>query len=507
MEKYRKKLKNIDGVALDSILLAIIQIVTYISNIITTKILALELSLHEYGTYATVNSIIIIASSLTLFGLGDTINYFFNQQFSYEDKKMRESYINTIFLVQVLIGVVVGIILIIFSKDISKYYRNSLVQSLLLLVFLKPLISNIVHLYQVLFVSNGRAKLIAIRNFIISIMKIFLLFVATKISKSLSMVFIYLVLLDLLQLLVFKYIFQRSRFKVNIFKYSKEKIIPVIRYAFPMGMYFVTNTLMREIDKLVIGGLGTTQELAIYSNCARSLPLNFIVVSFATVLIPYIMKYISLKNYKIVVEIMREYLSIGYLSVWMFSIPLLLCASEAIKFFYSEAYIQGMPIFIIYILDGMIHFASIHLIIAAEGKSKFLMKTSISLLIINGILSIIMYKFLEKFEISLIGPAVVTLISSISYTYILLKKSVQIIQVKIIDLLPLKHMSIYLIKLIILGICFYFFKLKLNKFKINWIFNFFMITGGFYILVITLYFKEFMSVFSKINQLRYYNKE
>ena len=73
--------KYINGPAFDSILLAFIQIVTYATNIVTTKILSIELSLTEYGTYSTVNSVITIAASFTLFGLGDSINYYFSFSF------------------------------------------------------------------------------------------------------------------------------------------------------------------------------------------------------------------------------------------------------------------------------------------------------------------------------------------------------------------------------------------------------------------------------------------
>ena len=72
--------KHMNGPAFDSILLAFIQIITYATNIITTKLLSVELSLTEYGTYSTVNTIITIAASFTLFGLGDSVNYYYNKK-------------------------------------------------------------------------------------------------------------------------------------------------------------------------------------------------------------------------------------------------------------------------------------------------------------------------------------------------------------------------------------------------------------------------------------------
>ena len=171
-----EKLKKLKGPAFDSLLLAIIQIVTYATNIITTKVLSVSLSLKEYGTYSTVNTVITIAAAITLFGLGDSMNYFFNRDLGKNtENREREEYVNTIFFVQFAIGIFVGILLIISSKWISLYYNNVLVQSLIIIVCLKPWISNATHLYQVLFVSSGKAKLIAIRNLVVSIVKIILI--------------------------------------------------------------------------------------------------------------------------------------------------------------------------------------------------------------------------------------------------------------------------------------------------------------------------------------------
>ena len=239
MKKILINSKHINGPAFDSILLAFIQIITYATNIVTTKILSMELSLTEYGSYSTVNSIITIAASFTLFGLGDSINYYYNRK---NDEEERTEYVNAIFFIQLLVGIGVGIALIFLSESISIYYKNPLVKPLILLICIKPWISNATHLYQVLFVSCGKSKLIAIRNLIISVLKVVMLYISVRLFKSLSAVFICLVILDIAQLIAFKYIFGQIRFRVKIFSFSKEKIAHIIKYCVPMGIYFVTTT-------------------------------------------------------------------------------------------------------------------------------------------------------------------------------------------------------------------------------------------------------------------------
>jgi len=502
MKKFHKICQTANGPAFDSLLLAIIQIVTYASGILTTKILSIALSLTEYGTYSTVNSIITIAASLTLFGLGDTINYYYNKRTSIVFAEQREEYINTIFFIQLCIGVTVGVALIAFSGAISDYYDNPLVQSLLWLVCFKPFLSNATHLYQVLFVSDGKAKLIAIRNLIISVSKVLLIYVAVKLSESLFMIFGFLTLLDIFQLFAFRYIFGTISFRVHVFSFRRDKLVPIMKYTIPMGVYFVTTTLMREIDKLVIGRLGTTEMLAVYTNCAKSLPLNFLTTAFATVLIPYIMKSVSGSNYQVTVQILKKYLSVGYLTVWMFSGALLLCAPEAIRFFYSDSYIAGLPIFVVYILDTMVQFASVHLVIAASGNSKFLMETSLTLLILNAVFSVVMYKIMEMYGMALLGPAVVTLLMSILYVYALYRKSAQILHRKVSDFLPIKGMVLYLCELLAIGVAFYGIKLSLQALHIHWCLLFITEITCYCAIVALLHIKEYKKLFMEINQLK-----
>ena len=141
-----------------------------------------------------------------------------------------------------------------------------------------------------------------------------------------------------------------------------------MKYGFPMGIFALTNTLTRDIDKLIIGYMSDTETVAIYSNCSKVLPFDIIVVSFATVLIPYIMKYISQNQLENSILLFKNYLKIGYYTVWTFGAAVLVVTKQAICFLYSSEYLVGEPIFILYVVDSMIKFASMHLILTASGN-------------------------------------------------------------------------------------------------------------------------------------------
>ena len=279
-------------------------------------------------------------------------------------------------------------------------------------------------------------------------------------------------------------------------------MMPVVRYCVPMGIYFVTTTLMREIDKLVIGRLGTTEDLAIYANCAKTLPLNILVTAFATVLIPYIMKSVTGNNYTMTADILRKYLMIGYLSVWMFSGALLLCAPEAIRFFYSSEYVSGMPIFIIYICDGMIQFASFHLVIAANGNSRFLMRLSFVLLIANIFFSLGLYYLFNLFGIAMVGPAAATLMISAVYVLILCKKTSTILDMPMKTFFPVKAMALYLCELVLVGGVFGLIKRGLEYIAIPWLAVFVVICAFYCLTIALLNIKKYKRLFYEINQIK-----
>ena len=58
-----------------------------------------------------------------------------------------------------------------------------------------------------------------------------------------------------------------------------------------MGIYVLTNSLCRDIDKMLIGGWYNTDQYAIYANCATLLPFDIISASFLTILIPILTRY------------------------------------------------------------------------------------------------------------------------------------------------------------------------------------------------------------------------
>lgn len=496
------KIKNLKGASVDSLLLTFIQIVTYATGMITTKLISVALSLDEYGTYSSVMLVISVAVSFTLLGLGDCLNYFYNNKTVCKDDSDRENYVNSIFMTQSIIGIAVSLIIFFSRGLIAEYFGSVAVQALLLFVCVKPWFENAIHLYSVLFVSVGKAKVVAIRNFFLALARVIIVYVSLHLYHRLDLVFILLVSVDIIQILTLNRVFAKKHFVVNPFKGQIDKIKPILSYGIPMGMYFVTNTLMREIDKLVVGRLALQSDLAVYTNCSKLLPLNLVISSFATVLVPYITNYVSTKNYSQASKLFSNYMKLGYLSIWMLSGAILVSAREVIPFLYSDEYLKGIAVFVLYVLDGMLQFASMHLIIAAHGESKYLMRLSFGLLVANAVLNVGLFYVFKLIGNALIGPAVATLIVNTGYTFLVLRKSKNILQEKISDLLEIKRMILYLFELVIVGILVWFLKNKCIEIGMNRFVAMIAACVIYCAIIFAIHFKEYIVILKDINSYK-----
>lgn len=496
------KLRKLQGASIDSLLLTFMQIVTYATGMITTKIISVSLSLDDYGTYSSVLLVISVAASFTLLGLGDCLNYYYNNKQTCKADEVRNKYVNSIYLAQSVIGVIVGMILLLFRNRIAGYFGNAAVGCLMIIVCFKPWFENMIHLYQVLFVSVGQAKVIAIRNFVLALARVAIVFVALTIFNSLDLVFILLVVVDIIQIVTFNTYFSKRNFRVTVFAGDYRLFKSIFAYSLPMGVYFIMNTLMREIDKLVIASSATQSDLAIYTNCSKQLPLNLFVSSFATVLVPYIMQFVSQKRNREAVSLFSNYMKLGYLSIWMFSGAILIVTKEIIPFLYSDAYLSGEWIFIVYIITGMVQFASMHLIVAANGDTKYLMSISIATLMLNVILNIMLFKLFALFGQAMVGPAVSTLIITIIYTVLILGKSKKILNSNLRDLLDIKDLVFYAIQLLMVGTLCYYCKNLLISAGLNRYFSMIIICGMYCCIIFALHFKEYIQILKIINSYK-----
>lgn len=490
-----KKFRLIDGNAAgDAAVLALVRLMTMCLSLITTRILSTYLSTFAYGTYSQVLLIVSTTASLTTFGLIDAINFYYCGT---KDTAKRESYVATILTLQCCAGTFAGMAILLLADPICKYFGNPELHGYLIFAAVLPLLQNGISLLQVLFVSVGKARQLAIRNLVISLAQLICAVTAGMYLKKVELILAVSVILNGGQILFFVWSLKKSGCYIRLASCDFGLSKSILKYSVPMAVFTLINALNRDMDKYLISAVSDTETLAVYSNAAKVLPFDIILISFMTVLLPHITRQIAEKRYSDAVETYRAYLEISYISTALFAFSVLAAAPEAMELLYSKKYLSGLPVFCIYIIGDVFHFASITLILTASGKTKLLMRLGFIGLSANFILNIFLYQLL-----GIAGPALATLLVSLGLGAFILHYSARELQASMCSLFDGKFFLKFAIECI--GGVFIFAAVRywLRAMEMHYFGVLIITAGGFMLCVGLPNIKRFMRALKQISSLK-----
>lgn len=491
MEINKLKLRN--GAATDSLMLTFVRLVTACISILIYKMLAVNFSLDEYGVYSQVTLVSTTFISITIMGMTDAINFFYNKD---KGGKIGRSYVETIFALQIIVGTVSAIIIIAFRNQIAASFDEPKVAGLLVYIAFIPLLTNLCNMLQVLFISYRRAKMIAVRNLLFSLFKVFAVFLASYYFKSIKVVLINSLVLDVILVSYMVWYSRKYFFSINIHKANFALVKEILIYCVPMAMYIVTNSLSRNLDKLVVGWFGTTEDIALYSIAAKELPFDMFTSSFITVLVPYITRYIAGAEYDKASETFSKYLQISYIITWIVAGGAIVGAEDLMVILYDQKYVSAITIFILYIIVDMLRFSNASIVFAAQNRTKELLIYSGGALLANLVLNI---SFFMAWGI--VGPAISTVVISMLLSVIMVYRSGRLLSTKITKLVNLKQMIVILVEIIVCGAV-------IRQIQVRFMdglstFTSFCLSFGLYALpLFLLNFKRILVLLREINSLK-----
>ena len=488
---------NIKGASWDSMFLAFTKALTMLFGILTAKILSVGLTLEGYGTYSQANLVMTTGTSVILMGLGDALSYYFNNNDKKIDESSKARIVNTVFFLEIALGATLAVAIVVGRGLIADYFSNPLVKPLLWIVAVLPAFTNIQYFLQVLCISSGRAKWMSIFNLIMTVVRIITVYISVYILKNLVWIYAAILLMDIIYVAFYHLDLRKRGVRINPFRVSFKHVKPIIAYGLPMGIYAITSSFTRDLDKLVVGRLGGTEELAIYTNCSKILPLDFFVTSFALVLIPYIYRRVTEGRREESVELFSSYLKVGYYTVWTLGTMVLVAPATIISFLYADAYVAGEGVFVLYIFDNMIRFASVHLILTAAGKSKNVMLYSIIALALNLVLNIGFY-----YLWGMIGPAIATLIVALVYMFLILRDTTKTIQARWTEVFDFKDLIVFTVSLaLVWGVAF-----VINNMLVVWgVHKYVAMIASmalFGLTVLAIHFNRIFGILKKINSFK-----
>lgn len=433
------KLKG--GAAIDSLLLAFVKVVTTMAGIVCTMVLSRTLTLAEYGTYSQGNLVISLVTSMTVLGLTDASNYFFNRG------EYGKRFISNILYIEVAVGLVTAVAIVVFNEQIGLYFGNDAVAGLALFLALRPLLSNALATLQVVIISLGKSKMLAVRNLIVSVVKIFVVCFVGFVYKSLSVIFIAYLLIDTLNVVWFLAIYIQDVGWPQIRDFDIGAIKTILRFSLPLAVSVFVSAYSRQMANLIVGALKPTEEYAIFANCSAQLPLDFISASFMTVLMPILTRNIAGRDIGGARDVYTDYLQIGYLLVWPFAACLVVVSPECVTLLYGEKYISGWPVFAIYLLTYATTFFSSTLVLTAGGKTRTVMAIAVLSLIANGLFCYVACLFFGIF-----GVAIASVIVNFGTAIASLLESCRFLGGQIFSLVAANRMGRYLALLLLISV-------------------------------------------------------
>jgi O-antigen/teichoic acid export membrane protein len=474
----------------DMFALTLARVITMISSLAQAMILARNFDKFSFGTYSQSLIIISIMTTITGFGLSSAVNYFVVRA---EDIKSRQENFNSIVLINIFTGIIGALVLIIFNAHIGNYFNNPVLSTLIIYVAFRPMLTNLITDYQNLLVANSLAKTLAKRNIIISILQVLIIGIVSYYTKDLVLLFIFLILLDLLQLLYFVIISYKMKYKLSL-NIKTKLIINILKYAVPLGIALMVGTLNIQIDKMIIGKFFSTEELAVFSNASRELPFSFIVASITTIVLPKIIKLLQDNNKQKVILLWSNSINLGIIFTWLFGIVALLLSRELFLLLYTEKYIDGLGVFRVFVFAQMVRFTYFGMILNALGKTRKVLLFSAFTLIINTILNFV---FLDWF--GFVGPAYATLISIIIIGFFQLIESTKELNCKLNSVLKFREISWYVIVMIGVAVIGFYLKGFLYYLGLNNIYILIIVTLIYCLTVLIILLKNIKILFLQIN--------
>lgn len=422
----------------DAVALIAIKLVTISLGFVVTRLLSQQLSTHDYGTYSQLLLVVSTVSSLTILGMADGVNYFYCSE---QDVRRRESYMATLVVMQCMVSTAAGILIMLLRGWISAGFDNPDTEKLMFVAAALPLLQNLVFMFQILLVSEGKAKIIAVRNLIVSVVRLAVVVLVMRLVQNIAVILITTLLLDIGQLAVFVQILRNNRCVIRLSKTDFQLCGQILQYCLPMAVSVMLNSLSRDCDKYLIGFLTDTQTLAVYTNASKPLPFDIVMTSFCTVLLPVITRLVAEKQNQTAGEVYRLYLEVAYVSTIILCCAAMSAAPQLMELLYSEKYLPGLSVFCVYILVDAVRFTNMTLILSAAGQTKKLMFAAVGALAANVLLNFVLFR-----AVGVIGPAAATLLTTIGVGIVMLHMNAKALQTTVRHFFDRRYLLVFLLQ-------------------------------------------------------------
>ncbi len=442
----KQKLSKETTLGGDAIRLTLSKIVTLCITLATTMLLSRFRSFQEYGTYSQLLLVINLVSSLLMLGLPNSINFFLARA---ETQEERKSFLSIYYILSTGISLIIGLVLVLAIPLIELYFKNNTIRTFYYFLALYPWTSIVSSSVENVLVVYKKTRNLIVYRIAYSASVLACVLVVQWLGLGFDAYMIAFIAVNAF----FTLVVYRISFRLSggfVLGFDKELVRAIFTFSIPMGLASVVGTLNTEIDKLLIGYLMNTEQLAIYTNAAKELPLSIVAASITAVLLPHLTRMVKKEKAKeaIVLWGYATELALIVMSVIIFGV--FTYAEEAMTFLYSAKYLPGVSVFRIYTLTLLLRITYFGIVLNAYGQSKKIFYCSIISLVLNVILNPLFY-----WAFGMIGPAIATFIAIFTILQLQLKMTSDVSHVPFAHVFPWKRTLITIgINIVFSGVFF-----------------------------------------------------
>lgn len=470
--------KESNGIGSDVIKLTGSKVATTLIALISSMLLSRFRSLTEYGTYSQILMAINLVCSIIMLGLPNCINYFLAKT---EIGQERDHFLSVYYTLNTILSLMVGLVLVLSTPLLEIVFKNDLIRSfwyfLAFFPWTKIIMSSVENLLIVYHKTNT-LMLYRVANSVALLGIIMLVQVCG--GTFASYMALYLTMEVFFTLWTYWQVTKiTSNFRPRL---DKNLMKTIFSFSLPIGIASVVGTINIELDKLAITTFFSTEDLAIYTNASKELPVTVIATSLTAVLLPQMVRLLRDEKKKEAVELWKSATTLSFAIICFIAAACFVFAPEVITVLYSTKYIDGVPVFRVYCLVLLLRCTYFGMLLNATGNTKFILYSSIGSVFLNFVLNYLLY-----YSIGFIGPALATFLSSLIMSIVQLIYSGKVCGVSFRNVYPWRNTFL----LMALNICFGIMAFLLHKFNCGFINPFISVIivsiVWFLVISITLY--------------------
>ena len=386
----------------ETVRMTISKVITLCVTMLTSMLLSRFRTYEEYGTYSQLLLVISLFSSIFMLGLPNSINFFLVRADTQEEKK---KFLSIYYTMNTILSLVVGFVLVLSIPVFEGYFKNSLIGKFYYFLAIYPWSTIISSSIENLLVVYKKARMLIRYRVVNSIALLMPIVVVQYLNMGFSEYMIaFIVINAAFAIYVYIVAYRISGGIRPLLDIAMVKTI--LAFSVPIGLSSMVGTLNTEIDKLMIGYLMNTEQMAIYSNAAKELPIAIVPASITAVLLPQLTRMIKKDQYKEAVDLWGIASELAFIVICFLVSGIFTYAEDVMTILYSSKYLPGVFVFRVYTLNLLLRVTYFGILLNACGKTKKIFACSLVSLLLNVVLNPVLFWLM-----GMIGPAIATFLA------------------------------------------------------------------------------------------------